>query len=66
MKYTTVSIPKPLEEKIKKHIKNTGFASVSSFVAFIIREVLAENTAKSPLPDTDKIREQLKQLGYLK
>lgn len=66
MKYTTVSIPKPLEEKIRKHIKNTGFSSVSSFVIFLIRQVLAENSDKSLLPDKEKIQEQLRRLGYLK
>ena len=64
MKYTTVSIPKPLEEKIKKYIKNTGFSSTSSFVVFVMREVLAENTGKGLLPGKEKIREQLQRLGY--
>lgn len=65
MEYTTVSIPKPLNEKLKKLIKNTGFPSVSSFVIFVLREVLAGKTGSSPLPDREKIRKHLKALGYL-
>ena len=38
---TTVSIPKPLAEKIKNRIKGTGFNSVSSYVTYILREVMS-------------------------
>ncbi len=65
MKYTTVSIPQPLNDKVKKLIKNTGFPSTSSFVAFVLREILVENTGKSLLVDEDKIKERLRALGYL-
>ena len=40
-KHTTVSIPKPLFDKIKKRIRGTGFASVSEYVTFVLREVIA-------------------------
>lgn len=66
MKYTTVSIPEPLNKKIKKFIKNTGFASTSAFVIFLLREVLVNKTDTSPLPDREKIMEQLRSLGYMK
>ena len=65
MKYTTVSIPKPLNDKIKKLIKKTGFPSTSSFVIFVLREVITGKTGSSPLPDKEKIRERLKALGYM-
>lgn len=65
MRYTTVSIPEPLNKKIKRLIKKTGFASTSAFVIFVLREVLAGKTGPSSLPDREKIREHLKALGYL-
>lgn len=65
MKYTTVSLPEPLNKKLKKLIKNTAFPSVSSFVIFVMREVLAERAGTSPLPNREKIRERLKALGYM-
>ncbi len=65
MKYTTVSIPDPLNQKIKKFIKNTGFQSTSSFVIYILREVLSDKTEESPVLDKEKIKERLRALGYM-
>ena len=65
MQYTTVSLPKPLNERIKKLIKHTGFSSTSAFVIFVLREVLTEKGGASPLPSREKIRERLKALGYI-
>lgn len=69
MKYTTVSIPEPLNKKLQKIIKNSGFPSTSSFVAFILREVLSEREHKADEKiffDKDRIRKHLEALGYLK
>jgi len=40
-RYTTVSIPLPLYRKIEEMIQGTGFASVSEFVTYVLREVVA-------------------------
>ncbi|MFB6088519.1 MAG: CopG family transcriptional regulator, partial [Candidatus Aenigmatarchaeota archaeon] len=40
-KYTSVSIPVPLFEKVKDRIEDTGFTSVSDYVTFVLREVIA-------------------------
>ena len=40
--FTSISIPMQLFQKVEKHIADTGFPSVSSYVAFILREVLSE------------------------
>ncbi len=45
-KYTSVSIPTPLFEKVKERIEGTGFSSVSSYVAYVLREVLSKEVAK--------------------
>lgn len=70
MKYTTVSIPEPLNRKIRKFIKDSGFPSTSSFVAFVLREIFADRGGKVPLSDRgkigEKVRAQLEALGYLK
>jgi len=65
MKYSTVSIPDPLYKKIRKLIKRTGFPSTSSFVIFVLREVLADKADGALLSDREKIRERLRALGYL-
>lgn len=69
MKYTTVSIPEPLNRKLQKIIKNSGFPSTSSFVAFILREVLSEQEHKADEKiffDKERIRRHLEALGYLR
>jgi Arc/MetJ-type ribon-helix-helix transcriptional regulator len=65
MEYPTVSIPKPLDNKVRKLIKNTGFTSVSSFVIYILRELVIENDGKPVMAGQSKIKERLKALGYI-
>ena len=69
-KFTTVSIPKPLYEKIKKRIKDTGFTSVSDYVTYVLREILAsldEVEKQEPFSkeEEEKIKERLRALGYI-
>lgn len=64
--FTTVSIPVTLFEKVKKQIDDTGFTSVSSYVGYILREIIAEK-GEEPFTEEDekKVKEKLKSLGYL-
>ncbi len=68
-KYSTVSIPMPLAEKVKKRIEDTGFTSVSDYVTFVLREILSgeEENEKEPFTKEDeaKVRDRLRALGYL-
>jgi len=69
-KYTTVSIPKPLYDKIKKRIEGTGFTSVSDYVVYVLRELLAsleEGESEEPFTkkEGEKIKEKLRALGYI-
>lgn len=70
---TTVSIPKPLAEKIKKRIEGTGFNSLSSYVTYVLRQVIS-NVEKKDVTgqkeafseqDEKKVKERLRSLGYL-
>ncbi|MFH1014000.1 MAG: CopG family transcriptional regulator [Thermoplasmatota archaeon] len=69
-KYTTISIPTPLAEKIKKRIEGTGFNSLSSYVTYVLREVIS-NTSEDDRDeafskeDEEKVKERLRALGYL-
>ena len=69
-KYTTISIPTPLAEKIKKRIEGTGFHSLSSYVTYVLREVIsnmdedAEEEAFTK-EDEEKVKDRLRALGYL-
>ncbi|MCE4599516.1 MAG: ribbon-helix-helix domain-containing protein [Desulfurococcales archaeon] len=70
VKYTTVSIPVTLYNRIKRLIEGTGFTSVSQYVTYVLREVVAaheESLREEPFTDEDKERilEKLRRLGYL-
>ncbi len=70
-KYSTVSIPYALHERIEKMIsKKSGFKSVSDYVTYVLREVVAMHETKEiPEPftstDIEGIKIRLKALGYL-
>ncbi|MFH1785860.1 MAG: ribbon-helix-helix domain-containing protein [Candidatus Micrarchaeota archaeon] len=67
-KYTTVSIPVPLHNKLKEQIKDTGFTSVSDYVVFVLRELLTDEKEEKETFNADdekKIKDRLKALGYL-
>jgi len=65
-----VSIPVTLYRRIKKIIEGTGFTSVSSFVTYVLREVVTayeERMSEEPFTEEDReaIIEKLQKLGYL-
>ena len=70
-KYTTVSIPVALHDRIEKLMtKKSGFKSVSDYVTYVLREVVAMHETKEvPEPftstDVEEIKARLKALGYL-
>ncbi len=69
--YTTVSIPKPLAEKIKERMKGTGFSSVSSYVTYVLRQVLSsiqeEEREKQAFSkdEEETVKQRLRDLGYI-
>ena len=68
-KYTTISIPTPLAEKIKKRIKGTGFHSLSSYATYVLREIISnideDGEEAFTKEDEEKVKERLRALGYL-
>ena len=68
-KFTTVSIPAPLFKKIEERIKGTGFTSVSSYVTYVLREIVSEEEEEEEDPfteeDEERVKERLRALGYL-
>lgn len=63
-KYTTITIPTPIFERIQGRIRGTSFSSVSDYVTYILREVGSDVALTKPGRDGDKIIEKLKALGY--
>ncbi|MBD3210146.1 CopG family transcriptional regulator [Candidatus Micrarchaeota archaeon] len=66
-KYTTVSIPRPLYDKVKESIDGTGFTSVSDYVVFILRELMAEHQPEGVFRkrEKEKVKSRLRALGYI-
>ena len=71
VEYTTVSIPKPLADKVKNRMRGTGFSSVSSYVTYVLRQVLSsiEEDEQSKQAFTkeeeEKVKQRLRDLGYI-
>ncbi|MBN2463653.1 MAG: CopG family transcriptional regulator, partial [Dehalococcoidia bacterium] len=66
--FTTVSIPTPLFKKVEERIKGTGFTSVSSYVAYVLREVVSEEEDEDEpftKEDEERVKDRLRALGYL-
>jgi len=69
-KFTTVSIPITLFNRIKRLIEGTGFTSVSDYVTYVLREVVVMHEREKfsePFSeeDVERIKEKLRALGYL-
>ena len=67
-KFTTISIPTQLAEKIKKRIEGTGFHSLSAYATYVLREVISgveEEEEAFSKEDEEKVKERLRSLGYL-
>ena len=67
--FTTVSIPRPLFEKVQERIEGTGFTSVSSYVTYVLREIVAEAEEETEEPfseaDEERVKARLRALGYI-
>lgn len=66
----TIKIPRTLYAKVKKVIEGSSYNSVTDFVIYVLRDVIAEETEKSEVESLTKkeielIRKRLKNLGYL-
>ncbi len=64
-KYTTITIPTALYDKINAKLKNTSFSSVSDYVTYVLRETGSEAALKKAgKKEADDIVEKLRSLGY--
>ena len=64
----SVEVPESLFNRIEARIRGSRFASVSEYVAFVLREKLVseEETAKVLTEEEEKkIKDRLRALGYL-
>ena len=69
-RYTTVSIPAELAEKIKKRIEGTGFRSMSEYTTYVLRQIVSsaemrEESKGFTREDHDEVKRRLKALDYI-
>lgn len=65
-KFTAVSIPTSLFKKVEKRIAGTKFTSVSNYVAYMLREIMADEEEEPfRTEDKEKVKARLKALGYI-
>ena len=62
----TLKIPRPLYNKIKAVIEDSGFSSVNEFVVYVLRDLVSGSRDKKELSaeEIEAIRQRLKSLGY--
>ncbi|MDE1865031.1 MAG: CopG family transcriptional regulator [Candidatus Micrarchaeota archaeon] len=65
IEFTSISIPNTLFQKLEKHIAGTGFPSVSSYVAFVLRTILSEGGNTKADYEAEAVKKRLRELGYL-
>jgi len=64
----TIKIPRPLYQKLQAIIEGSGYNSVTDFIVYILRDLVA--SSKTPESGFDEkeiqaIKKRLKNLGYL-
>ena len=66
----TIKIPRPLYEKLKLIIADSGFNSPTDFIVFVLRDLVGERRKsvreeKFTQEELRLIKQKLKNLGYL-
>jgi len=63
----TLKIPRPLYERLKTVIQESGFSSVNEFVVYILRDLMSvKSKGKKDFSaeEIEAIQQRLKNLGY--
>jgi len=63
----TLKLPRPLYEKVKELIEDTGFNSVTEFSKFVLRDIVSQGQLEEEelSKDMASVRKRLQRLGYL-
>lgn len=63
----TIKIPKPLYDRLKQIIEDSGFSSVNEFIVYVLRDLVSrgiDEKQELSKEETDSIKTRLKNLGY--
>ncbi|MCK4763619.1 MAG: CopG family transcriptional regulator [Candidatus Aminicenantes bacterium] len=63
----TIKIPRPLYERLKNIIGESGFSSVNEFVVYVLRDLVSlgiDDNKELSKEETESIKQRLENLGY--
>ena len=69
-KDSTIHLPLDLTEAIQKKIQGTAFDSVSTYVTYVLRQVLKQDSGAKPKEreltneEKEKVKKNLQAMGY--
>jgi hypothetical protein len=65
----TIKIPRPLYDNLQLIVDNSGFDSVTDFIVYVLRDLVAAAARDPEAPlsqdELEAIRRHLRSLGYL-
>ena len=66
----TIKIPRPLYDKIARVIDGAGYNSVTDFVVYVMRDLIAshevtEQEHSSDANELERVKQRLRGLGYM-
>ncbi|MBD3176156.1 MAG: CopG family transcriptional regulator [Armatimonadia bacterium] len=66
----TIKIPRPLYDKIAVLIEGAGYNSVTDFVVYVLRDIVASSGDQTDEEayseaELEQVKDRLRQLGYL-
>lgn len=63
----TIKIPRPLYERLRNIIGDSGFSSVNEFVVYVLRDLVSQGIDERKeltKEETETIKQRLQNLGY--
>ncbi len=64
-KEIVISIPEDILETVQRRLENTKFDSLSDYITFILREIVADDIKSYSTEDKKELKKRLSDLGYL-
>ena len=64
----TIKIPRPLYNRIKQLIANSGYDSPTDFIVYVLRDIVSSHRGEEEEFDAgelERVKERLRRLGYL-
>ena len=65
----TIKIPRPLYDKLKLILEDSGYNSVTDFIVYVLRDLAASSDRskqKVSEKEIEEIKQRLRNLGYFK